>query len=262
MRYTEKLRNRMKDTGSRLCVGIDPRPDLSGGVGAIPEMLKRLVGETWEYAAAFKPNIAYFEAMGIRGLEMLEEMLGAMPEQVPVILDAKRSDIGETQKYYAKSYFENWKVDAVTLNPFLGYDSIEPFLHWEGKGVYLLAVTSNPGSADIQRQKVGDKYVFELVQDLVIRALEMESLTDVGMVIGLTNACDEILTKIQDFPLLIPGLGAQGGDISNLSEKGRRAPDSVNVSRGIAYEDPTKSYGQKAKKWADQIANSYPIDSL
>ena len=140
--------------GTRLCVGIDPRPELSGGIEQVPEFLRRVVGETAEYAAAFKPNMAYFEAMGLRGIEILQEMLEEMPNEVPIILDAKRSDIGETQKYYAKSYFENWNVDAVTLNPFLGYDSIEPFLDWEGKGIYLLAVTSNAGSADFQRQKL------------------------------------------------------------------------------------------------------------
>jgi len=121
----------------------------------VPEFLKRVVGETAEYAAAFKPNMAYFEAMGIRGLEILEDLLGQMPKEVPVILDAKRSDIGETQKYYA---------------PFLGYDTLEPFLDWEGKAIYVLAVTSNAGSADIMRQKVGDRFVFELVQDIAIRA--------------------------------------------------------------------------------------------
>ena len=103
MTYTQRLQQRIQSIGSRLCVGIDPRPELSGGIDAIPGFLDRLVAETAEYAAAFKPNIAYFEAMGLRGLEILQEMLSKMPGEVPVILDAKRSDIGETQKYYAKS---------------------------------------------------------------------------------------------------------------------------------------------------------------
>jgi len=222
MRYNERLQRRIEQTGSRLCVGLDPRPTLSDGVEEIPEFLKRLVGETWEYTAAFKPNMAYFEAMGIRGLEILEEMLGEMPKEVPVILDAKRSDIGETQKYYAKSYFENWAVDAVTLNPFLGYDSLEPFLDWEGKGIYILAVTSNPGSADFQRLKVGEKFMYELVQELAERA-------------------------------------AQGGDLENLSGKSRTAPDTINVSRGISYKEMEKSFSQKAKEWADKIAAAYPV---
>jgi orotidine-5'-phosphate decarboxylase len=258
MRYAEKLSQRINATGSRLCVGLDPRPDDSGGIEAIPELLKKVIDETWEHAAAFKPNMAYFEAMGLRGLEILEEMLGNMPKEVPIILDAKRSDIGETQKYYARSYFENWNVDAVTLNPFLGYDTMEPFLDWEGKAIYILAVTSNPGSTDFQRQMVGDRYVFELVQDICKRAKEEQRKTDVGMVVGLTNASEDVLSRIQDYPLLIPGLGAQGGDLENMAGKGRTAPDTINVSRGIMYKEMEKSYAQKAKEWADKIAAAYP----
>lgn len=255
MKYGERLAERIETVGSRLCVGIDPRPELSGGVNAVPEFLRRVVGETWEYAAAFKPNMAYFEAMGLRGIEMLEEMLGEMPSEVPVILDAKRSDIGETQKYYAKSYFGNWDVDAVTLNPFLGYDSIEPFLDWEGKGIYLLAVTSNAGSADFQRQKLADgRYVFELVQELGKRAEEENRATDVGYVVGLTNASEELLSRVVDRPLLIPGLGAQGGDLAGLQSSNRTAPDTVNVSRGITYKEMEKSFAQKAKDWAEKLA--------
>lgn len=258
MRYSEKLSQRITTTGSRLCVGLDPRPDDSGGIEAIPDLLKKVIDETWEYAAAFKPNMAYFEAMGLRGLEILEEMLGNMPKEVPIILDAKRSDIGETQKYYARSYFENWNVDSVTLNPFLGYDTMEPFLDWEGKAIYILAVTSNPGSADFQRQMVGDRYVFELVQDICKRAKEENRKSDVGMVVGLTNASEDVLSRIQDYPLLIPGLGAQGGDLENMAGKGRTAPDTINVSRGIMYKEMEKSYAQKAKEWADKIAAAYP----
>jgi len=163
MRYSERLRQRIQKTGSHLCVGLDPRPG-DGGVDGARDFLKRVIEETTPWAAAFKPNMAYFEAMGIDGIRLLEDLLAGMPNDVPVILDAKRSDIGETQKYYAQGYFGRWNVDAVTLNPFLGFDSIEPFLDWEGKGVYLLAVTSNAGSADFQRQKLVDgRSVFELV---------------------------------------------------------------------------------------------------
>ncbi len=255
MKYAEKLAHRITSIGSRLCVGIDPRPELSGGVDAVPEFLRRVVGETWQYAAAFKPNMAYFEAMGLRGIEMLEELLAEMPKEVPIILDAKRSDIGETQKYYAKSYFENWNVDAVTLNPFLGYDSIEPFLDWEGKGIYLLAVTSNAGSTDFQRQKLADgRYVFELVQELGKRAAVENRATDVGYVVGLTNASEEVLDRIVDSPLLIPGLGAQGGDLASLDGRNRTAPDVVNVSRGITYKDMDQTFAQKARAWSEQLA--------
>lgn len=254
MRYRERLHARIDATGSRLCVGLDPRPG-EGGIEAVPDFLKRVVDETWQHAAAFKPNMAYFEAMGLRGIEILENLLGDMPEEVPVILDAKRSDIGETQKYYAHSYFAHWKVDAVTLNPFLGYDSIEPFLGWEGKGIYLLAVTSNAGSADFQRQTLADgRSVFELVTALGERAAGLP--TDVGYVVGLTNAAG-VLAKIPDAPLLVPGLGAQGGDLASLAAAARTAPDVINVSRGILYADDGGSYGDRAKSWASRISVAY-----
>jgi len=246
---------RIEVTGSGLCVGLDPRPELTeGGVEGIPEFLKKVVGETAEYAAAFKPNMAYFEALGLAGIEMLDELLReVMPKEVPVILDAKRSDIGETQKYYARSYFEHWGVDAVTLNPFLGYDTLEPFLGYEGKGIYLLGVTSNKGTTDFQQQSLGDgRKVYELVGDLCRRSQEEGSATDAGLVVGLTNAGEEVLAKMPDVPLLIPGLGAQGGDLSALKGSGRTSPNVVNVSRGISYGEG--EYAALAKKWADEIA--------
>jgi orotidine-5'-phosphate decarboxylase len=256
MRYSERLRQRIETTGSRLCVGLDPRPG-DGGIEAVPDFLKRVVEETREYAAAFKPNIAYFEAMGLRGIGILEKLLADMPAEVPVILDAKRSDIGETQKYYAQSYFRNWNVDAVTLNPFLGYDTIEPFLDWEGKGIYLLAVTSNPGSNDFQQQKLADgRSVFELVTALGDRAASEGRHTDAGYVVGLTNAAD-VLAKMPDAPLLVPGLGAQGGDLAALAAAGRTAPDVINVSRGILYADGGSSYADRAKSWAERISRAY-----
>lgn len=256
MRYADRLQQRIKITGSRLCVGLDPRPG-DGGAAFARNFLLQVIEETAVWAAAFKPNMAYFEAMGIEGIRLLEELLAAMPEDVPVILDAKRSDIGETQKYYAQGYFAGWNVDAVTLNPFLGYDSIEPFLDWAGKGIYLLAVTSNPGSADFQRQKLADgRSVFELVTALGERAKVEGRATDVGYVVGLTNASD-VLEKIPDAPLLVPGLGAQGGDLAALAAAHRTAPDVVNVSRGILYAADDRGFGARARDWAEKIAGAY-----
>ena len=257
MTYAERLKSRLKTTGSALCVGLDPRPDMmEGGVEAIPDFLRRVIGETAEYAAAFKPNIAYFEAMGLRGLEILDQLLGEMPKEVPVILDAKRSDIGETQKYYARSYFENWAVDAVTLNPFLGYDTLEPFLDWEGKGVYLLAVTSNPGTVDFQRRDCEGKKLFERVGELCERAQSEGRKTTAGLVVGLTNADGDVLANLPDVPLLVPGLGAQGGSLDSLAGSGRNAASVINVSRGITYAEGNTDYAGLAKHWADKIAKS------
>ncbi len=256
MNFSAKLQQRIEKTGSRLCVGLDPRPG-DGGAAFARDFLTRVIGETAIWAAAFKPNMAYFEAMGIEGVRLLEELLAAIPDEVPVILDAKRSDIGETQKYYAQGYFGGWNVDAVTLNPFLGYDSIEPFLDWEGKGIYLLAVTSNAGSADFQRQQLADgRFVFELVAALGERAKNEGRKTDVGYVVGLTNAAG-VLEKMPDAPLLVPGLGAQGGDLAALAAAGRRAPDVINVSRGILYAGDGLGFGARARAWAEKISAAY-----
>jgi orotidine-5'-phosphate decarboxylase len=256
MRYAQRLQQRIDKTGSRLCVGLDPRPG-DGGAAAARDFLRQVIDETATFAAAFKPNMAYFEAMGIEGIRVLEELLAKMPDDVPVILDAKRSDIGETQKYYAQGYFGGWNVDAVTLNPFLGYDSIVPFLDWKGKGIYLLAVTSNAGSADFQRQKLADgRSVFELVTALGERACHEGCKTDVGYVVGLTNAAD-VLEKIPDAPLLVPGLGAQGGDLASLAAAARSAPDVINVSRGILYAGDDRSFAERAQEWAEKISAAF-----
>ncbi|NJM36413.1 MAG: orotidine-5'-phosphate decarboxylase [Akkermansiaceae bacterium] len=256
MRYTDRLQQRIEKTGSRLCVGLDPRPG-DGGASFARNFLKQVIEETSIWAAAFKPNMAYFEAMGIEGIILLEELLKEIPKEIPVILDAKRSDIGETQKYYAQGYFAGWNVDAVTLNPFLGYDSIEPFLDWEGKAIYLLAVTSNPGSADFQQQKLADgRSVFELVTALGERAKGEGRATDVGYVVGLTNSA-VVLEKIPDAPLLVPGLGAQGGDLASLADSHRTAPDVINVSRGILYAADERGFGARARDWAEKIAAAY-----
>lgn len=256
MRYAQRLQHRIEVTGSRLCVGLDPRPG-DGGAAAAKDFLLKVIEETAPYAAAFKPNMAYFEAMGIAGIRVLEELLARMPKEVPVILDAKRSDIGETQKYYAQGYFAGWNVDAVTLNPFLGYDSIEPFLDWPGKGIYLLAVTSNAGTTDFQQQKLADgRSVFELVPALGARAQAENRATDVGYVVGLTNAA-EVLARMPDAPLLVPGLGAQGGSLGTLAAAGRSAPDVINVSRGILYTGDDLSIAERASHWAREIAAAY-----
>ena len=258
MTFSERLQQRITHTCSRLCVGLDPRPG-DGGAAFAKNFLTQVIEETAPWAAAFKPNMAYFEAMGIEGIRLLEELLELIPDEVPVILDAKRSDIGETQKYYAQGYFSGWKVDAVTLNPFLGYDSIEPFLDWAGKGIYLLALTSNAGSADFQQQKLADgRSVFELVTALGDRAKAEGRATDVGYVFGLTNA-GGLLEKMPDAPLLVPGLGAQGGDLGTLAAAGRSAPDVINVSRGILYAGDDRGFASRAQDWAEKISGAYAV---
>lgn len=245
MTFRDKLEKRIAATQSNLCVGLDIRAEKADE--ATKRLIIKIIEETLPYAAAFKPNSAYFEALGWRGMRMLGQVLSVIPKSVPVILDVKRGDIGETQGYYAKAAFDELGVDAVTLNPYMGRDTLEPFLKYADKGLYLLGVTSNPGAADIELQKTGDRHVYEIVADMT------KASPQVGLVIGLTNAAQEVLARTPDVPLLIPGLGAQGGDLAALKDCGRKAPLMVNVSRGILYQDDGKTYAQRAQHWQQSI---------
>jgi orotidine 5'-phosphate decarboxylase subfamily 2 len=166
------------------------------------------------------------------------------------VLDVKRGDIGETQGYYARACFDVLKADAVTLNPYMGRDTLEPFLKYAGKGIYLLGVTSNPGAKDIELQKTGERHIYELVADMT------HGQAEAGLVVGLTNAAPDVLSRIPDVPLLIPGLGAQGGDLAALKGCGRKAPLLVNVSRGILYQEEHKSFAERAERWKERIQQS------
>lgn len=245
MTYLEKLQTRIAKTNSNLCVGLDVRAEKADD--ATRKLLLDVIEQTAPYAAAFKPNAAYFEAMGWEGMKLLEEVIAAVPDDIPVVLDVKRGDIGETQRYYAKACFDVLKADAVTLNPFMGRDTLEPFLSYQDKGFYLLAVTSNAGAKDIELLKdEGGKYIFQHVAQMA--GLSAQG----GLVVGLTNAA-EILPLIPDVPLLIPGLGAQGGDVAALKGGERKSPLLINVSRGIMYDKPELGYAEKAARWAGVI---------
>ncbi len=250
MSFRDQLEARIRGVNSRLCVGLDPRQDRIEG--SVEDFLRRVIDEAAPYAAAFKPNSAYFEVLGWEGFRTLERLRGWIPREIPMILDGKRSDIGETQRYYAKSAFEVIGADAVTLNPYLGADTLEPFLAWEGKGIYLLGVTSNEGSRDVQLQRVDDRFVFELVQAMARTSREA------GLVAGLTQADPAVWERIADVPLLVPGLGAQGGDLAVLAGSGRQAPVVVNVSRGVLYGEDGSTIRQRAERFAKQIQAAWP----
>ncbi|MEM0896858.1 MAG: orotidine-5'-phosphate decarboxylase [Verrucomicrobiota bacterium] len=247
--YEEKLADRIAATGARLCVGIDPRPEKM--FGDLEGELSRLIEETAPFAAAFKPNIAYFEAMGSSGLAMLERLMAGIPDDIPRILDAKRGDIGTTAERYADACFDVFGADAVTVNAYLGFDTVEPYLRRPGKAVYLLAVTSNPGASDLETQMLADgRQVFELVTSMAERARDLPG--DLGFVVGLTNA-EGVLPKIPDAPLLIPGLGAQGGDLSVVDFDARKKPIVVNVSRGILFGEEGEGYGDRAERFQGEL---------
>nr|BAL56957.1 orotidine-5-phosphate decarboxylase/orotate phosphoribosyltransferase [uncultured Chloroflexota bacterium] len=257
------LENRSRVLGSLLCVGLDPHLSLlpSPTAESARDLCLRAVKEAAACAVAFKPNIAFFEAFGAPGWEALHLVIEAIHEQaarlgqgpIPVILDAKRGDIASTAEAYARAAFEQLNVDAITLNPYLGYDSIAPFLAWPGKGIFLLCKTSNPGSADLQDLLLQDgRPLYEHVAGMVER---WEAQERIGLVVGATfpQALARVRAIAPQRWFLVPGLGAQGGELASALRHGLRADGLgllFTVSRAILT---APSPAQAAMEWRDKI---------
>ncbi|PYE13613.1 orotidine-5'-phosphate decarboxylase [Paraburkholderia silvatlantica] len=242
-------------TGSLLCVGLDPEPTkfpaaLAGRSDAIFEFCREIVDATAAYACSFKPQIAYFAAH--RAEDQLEALIAHIHEKhpgLPVILDAKRGDIGSTAEQYAREAFERFKADAVTVNPYMGFDSIEPWLAHKGKGVIVLCRTSNPGGSDLQFLETGGKPLYQVVADLA--ANQWNASGELGLVVGATfpKEIETVRGIVGDMPLLIPGIGAQGGDVEATVKAGRTANGTgmlINSSRAILYASKGEDYAQAA----------------
>jgi orotidine 5'-phosphate decarboxylase subfamily 2 len=269
------LSKRVDDCSSLLCVGLDPHPsDLPAPTAdAARTFCLRLVEATAPYAAAFKPNAAFFELYGPEGWAALKDVVAAVQKQsdrlgsmIPVILDAKRGDIASTAEAYAKSAFEHLGVHAITLNPYLGKDSIDPFLAYKEKGVFLLCKTSNPGAADLQDLPLtpgpspeigrGDG-VRALYEHVAYLAQQWNFGNNIGLVVGATQpeALARVRAAAPDLWFLVPGVGTQGGDLETALRSGLRADGKgmlINVSRGIARStDPAKA----AAQMRDEIIN-------
>ncbi len=252
------LQKRVDESSSLLCVGLDPHPDdlKSGSAAEALEFCVRLVRLTAPYAAAFKPNAAFFEVYGAEGWTALKQVIEAVREEahrlgsyIPVILDAKRGDIASTSAAYAKSAFESLGAEAITLSPYLGRDSIEPFIREPARGAFLLCKTSNPGSGDLQDLPVAEPGGPS--QPLYVRvaqlAAQWNAHDNVGLVVGATFPATlaEIRRVAPELWFLVPGVGAQGGDLESALQAGLRADGKgllVNVSRGISRAaDPAKA---------------------
>jgi uridine monophosphate synthetase len=243
--FFEKLNQRAKTINSLLCVGLDPHPEElpEQTAEAAEAFCMRIIKATHEYALAFKPNAAFFEALGSEGWAALHRVIQAVPEGIPVILDAKRGDISSTGQAYARSAFEYLGADAITLSPYLGYDSLTPFMANLEKGIFLLCKTSNPGSVDLQDLALGGHYrlmtVYEKVAGL---ATEWGTNCCLGLVVGATfpEALCRVRQHAPDQWILAPGLGAQGADLVAVLQAGLREDGLgllINVSRGISQAD-------------------------
>jgi uridine monophosphate synthetase len=223
--FFDKLESRCRKTGSLLCVGLDPRVGAGGSQEAarlILERNRRVIGETLQQAACYKPNIAFYEAWGLPGLEALQGTLQLIPPEVPVILDAKRSDIGQTAQAYARALFEEWDVQAVTLNPYLGPESIKPFLAYPGRGLFMLCRTSNPQSGDLQALEVSPSGGLPLYLEVAREVLSWGP--GIALVVGATDpaALARVRARHPDVWVLCPGIGAQGGSLEQALQAGCR----------------------------------------
>jgi orotidine-5'-phosphate decarboxylase len=254
MAFADKLLTASKSNSSWLCVGLDPDPELLPGVGVL-EFNKAIIDATSDLVCAYKPNLAFYEALGTRGPLILEQTLSHIPGHIPVIADAKRGDIGNTARAYARALFSVFGFDAATVSPYLGFDSIEPFINYRDKGVFILCRTSNRGAADFQSLCVGGLPLYEVVAR---RAGEWNTFGNIGLVVGATYP--EELKRVRaicpDMCLLIPGVGAQGGDLASAVSCGvdARGEDAIiNVSRQVLYASREKDFAQAARTVADRI---------
>lgn len=267
MKFTERLAAAWAKNDSLLCVGLDPDPakfppHLKDKPDRIYRFCTAIVDATADLACAFKPQIAHFAAR--RAETELEAIIHHIHEWhpgIPVILDAKRGDIGSTAEQYALECFERYKADAVTVNPFLGRDSIEPWLAYPDKGVFLLCRTSNPGGSDFQLQKVGagETALYELIAEKVAR--EWNTTGQCGLVVGATHPADlaRVRAIVGEMPLLVPGIGAQGGDIAATVKAGRSAHGAgllINSSRAILYAGHDENFAAAARRVAQETRDA------
>ena len=259
MTFIDMLHDAQQHHGSMLCVGLDPEParfpaGLKGDANKIFDFCARFVDATGDLAIAFKPQIAYFAAHRAEGqLERLMEHMRRVAPRVPIILDAKRGDIGATAEQYAKEAFERYGADAVTLSPFMGFDSVQPYLKYEGKGAFLLCRTSNPGGDDLQNQRLssieGSPLLYEHVARLAQGPWNLNG--QLGLVVGATYPAEieRVRAVAPTAPLLIPGVGAQGGDAVATVKAGWRpdAPIVVSSSRAILYASSGDDFADAAR---------------
>jgi orotidine-5'-phosphate decarboxylase len=262
MTFIDMLQGAQRRNGSMLCVGLDPEPSrfpagLKDDVGKIFDFCARIVDATADLVIAFKPQIAYFAAHRAEAqLEQLMEHMRRTAPHVPVILDAKRGDIGSTAEQYAKEAFERYGADAVTLSPFMGFDSVQPYLKYEGKGAFLLCRTSNPGGDDLQNQHLSDVQGAPRLYEHVAKLAQGPWNTNgqLGLVVGATYPAEiQAVRKVAPHvPLLIPGVGAQGGDAVATVKAGWRAdaPIVVNSSRAIIYASDGEGFAEAARREA------------
>ncbi len=259
MKFVDKLTGAAQRNQSLLCVGLDPDPEQMPSNISVLDFNKAIIDATADLVCAYKLNFAFYEALGKEGLDTLKQTVKFIPAEILKIGDAKRGDIGNTAKAYARAIFINLGFDATTVNPYLGSDSIEPFIQYRDKGIFILCRTSNAGALDFQSLRLGEegKYrpLFEIVAQ---KASEWNTYGNIGLVVGATYP-DELKLIRQnhpDMPILIPGIGAQGGDLEQTVRHGVDAQGQkaiINSSRQIIYASREKGFAEAARKAAAEL---------
>lgn len=255
--FFQRLAQAQERNQSLLCVGLDPDPTklpapfTRGNLQDVARFNQAIIEATADLVSAYKPNWAFYEALGLEGMRVLEKTLEAVPRHVPVIADAKRGDIGNTAKSYARAIFEVWGADAVTLSPYMGLDTLEPFLAYGDRAAYVLCLTSNPGAED-----------FELPGRLYLRVARALAQNDahgnIGLVVGATQPrrIHAVRKAAPDLPFLIPGVGSQGGS-AQAAVRGawgdRPGSVLVNVSRSVLYASSGNNFAEAARAAADDF---------
>jgi len=261
----QTLINTIRAKQSFLCVGLDPDParipaHLGSGTEAILAFNRAIIEATSDLAVAYKPNVAFYEALGPEGWIVLSETMKAIPEGCLRIADAKRGDIGNTATRYAQAAFEAWGADAVTVAPYMGRDSVEPFLAFEDKWTILLAATSNPGAEDFEFH--GGDHGAPLWRRVLEVSQQYKGAERLMYVVGATRPewLSEVREVVPDRFLLVPGVGAQGGTLSAVCQAGWSAPLAggllVNVGRSLLYASSGEDFAEAARKEALRIQNA------
>jgi len=255
MKFKERISELVRDRKSLICVGLDSDlnkiPEhLQSNDNPILEFNKQIIDATSDLCVAYKPNLAFYECLGGQGWETLKATLAFVPNNVPVIVDAKRGDIGNTSRMYAQAIFDYLGGDAITLTPYLGEDSLAPFFEYKDKFAFVLALTSNPSSQDFQLLEVDGKPLYHIVAEAVQRWNKNDNL---GLVVGASHPdkIKEVREISGNLPFLIPGIGAQGGDLEASAKFGTDNGKSIaliNVSRSVIYASDGVDFAEKARE--------------
>ena len=267
--FTQQLQSAWASQGSMLCIGLDPDPkrlppSLQGKPEGIFEFCREIADATADLACSFKPQFAYFASQGAEAqLEKLIAHLKNKYPKIPVILDSKRGDIGSTAEHYAMEAFERYGADAVTVSPYMGFDSVEPYLRHAGKGVIILCRTSNPGGSDLQFLNVASSGEPLYLHVAKLASQQWNGSGQISLVVGATfpEEIAKVRAVVGEMPLLIPGIGAQGGDIDATVKAGSIAnkPGTgmmINSSRAILYASSGSDFAEAARKVAQSTRDA------